>query len=64
MLDGKVFEAATSFPPGELAAKRHVIERRLNFPEYRTYGAARNVAQEVNKNWVWSLSCNVYPQHG
>ena len=32
----------------------------LNFPEYQTLGAARNVAQEVHERWVW---CNVKQQH-
>ena len=60
MHGGEVFEAATLFPPGELPTKKQVIERMLNFPDYRTLGAARNVAQEVHERWVW---CNVYPQH-
>ena len=44
MQGGEVFEAATSFPPGKLRIKRQVIERMLNFPDYRTLDAARNVA--------------------
>ena len=27
----------------------------LNFPDYRTLGAARNIAQEGHEKWVWSL---------
>ena len=57
----EVFEAATSFPPGKLQKKRQAIERMLNFPNYQTLGAAKNVAQVVHKRWVW---CNVYQQCG
>ena len=45
MRGGEVFKAAPSFPPEELPTKGQVIERMLNFPDYRTLGAARNVAQ-------------------
>ena len=45
MRGGEVFKAAPSFPPGELPTKGQAIERMLNFPDYRTLGAARNVAQ-------------------
>ena len=60
----EVFEATMSFPPEKLRIKRQVIERMLNFPDYRTLDAASNVAHEVHKRLVWSLACNVYPQHG
>ena len=64
MQGGKGFEAATAFLPGKLPIERQVIERMLNFPDYQTLCAARNVAQEVHERWIWSLSCNVYPQNG
>ena len=57
MHGGEVFEAATSFLPKKLPIKRQVIKQMLNFPDYRTLGAARNVAQVVDDRWVW---CNVY----
>ena len=50
---GEVSEAATSFPPGQLPIKRQVIERMLNFSDYRTLGAAINVGQAVHETWVW-----------
>ena len=52
MQGGEVFEAATRFLPGKLPIKRQVIEQVLNFPDYRTLGAARNVVQVVYKTWV------------
>ena len=58
------FEATMSFPPQKLPIKRQIIEQMLNFPDYRTLGAARNVAQKVHERWIWSLSCNVQPQDG
>ena len=48
MLDGEIFEAATSFSPGKLPIKRQVIERLLHFSNYRILAAA-NVAQEVHE---------------
>ena len=70
---GKVFKAVTSFPPGNLPIEKQVIEKMLNFSNYQTLGAARNIVQEVHEIWAWSLSCNVvytewvvispYPHH-
>ena len=34
MQGGEIFEAGTSFTPGKLLIKRHVIERLLKFPDY------------------------------
>ena len=41
---GEIFEAVKLFPPGELLTKRHVIERLLDLPDFRTLSAARKVA--------------------
>ena len=57
---GEIFEAVKLFPPGELPTKRHVIERMLDLPDFRTLSAAREVAKELHERWIW---CNVYPQH-
>ena len=58
MLGGEVFEAATLFPAEKLPMKRQVIEQMLNFPDYRTLGAARNVAQVVMKDGYGIMSTN------
>ena len=57
---GEIFKAVKLFPPGELPTKRHVIERMLDLPDFRTLSAAREVAKELHERWIW---CNVYPQH-
>ena len=57
---GEIFEAVKLFPPGELPTKRHVIERMLDLPNFRTLSAAREVAKELHERWIW---CNAYPQH-
>ena len=44
----EVFEVATLFPLGKLPIKRQVIERMLNFPDFRTLGGARNDVPEVH----------------
>ena len=34
---------------------QEVIERMLNFPDYRKLGAARNVAQKVHERWLLGI---------
>ena len=55
MHGGEVFEAATSFSLGKLPINKQVIERMQIFPDYRTLGTARNVAQE----YQWCNTCTI-----
>lgn len=54
------FTGRGSFPSGILPTKRHVLERIIQFENFRTPAAANNVAKEIYDRWVW---CIVYPLH-
>ena len=49
---GEIFEPVKLFPPGELPTKRHVMERMLDLPDFRTLSAAREVAKELHERWI------------
>ena len=54
------FTGSKSFPSGILPTKCQVLERIIQFENFRTVDVANDVAKEIHDRWVW---CNVYPLH-
>ena len=57
---GQTFSSCEAFQPRILPTKRQVLERTLNWNNFRTKEAAKSVANELFERWFWS---NVYPLH-
>ena len=57
---GYTFTGSKSFPSGILPTKCQVLERIIQFKNFRTVDVANDVAKEIHDRWVW---CNVYPLH-
>ena len=57
---GETFTSCEAFQPGILPTKQQVLERILNWNNFRTKEAAKSVANKLFEKWVWS---NVYPLH-
>ena len=57
---GYTFTGSKSFPSGILPTKCQVLERIIQFENFRTVDVANDVAKEIHDRWVW---CNVYPLH-
>ena len=57
---GYTFTGIKSFPSGILPTKCQVLERIIQFENFRTVDVANDVAKEIHDRWVW---CNVYPLH-
>ena len=57
---GYTFTGSKSFPSGILPTKCQVLERIIQFENFRTVDVANDVAKEIHDKWVW---CNVYPLH-
>ena len=57
---GHTFSGRDEFSEGTLPTKRDVIDRVLNEDHFFSLSAARVVADELVKRWIWS---NVYPIH-
>ena len=58
--NGYTFTGSKSFPFGILPTKCQVLERIIQFQNFRTVDVANDVAKEIHDRWVW---CNVYPLH-
>ena len=52
------FTGKESFSLGILLTKRHVLERMMQFENFRNPDAINDAAKEAYDRWVWS---NVYP---
>ena len=57
---GHKFSSTDQFKQGTLPTKQEVIQRMLNEDNFYSMDAARTVASELAKLWIWS---NVYPVH-
>ena len=57
---GYTFTGSKSFPSGILPTKCQVLERIIQFENFRTLDVANDVAKEIHDRWVW---CNVYLLH-
>ena len=57
---GYTFTGSKSFPSGILSTKCQVLERIIQFKNFRTVDVANDVAKEIHDRWVW---CNVYLLH-
>ena len=54
------FKSVVDFPTGILPTKRQVIEQLLHEDNFLQLSAARIVANELEKRWLW---CNIYCLH-